>query len=232
MRVIEVDSQGNNNEGNKLSCRSNTFIRKIKNTLFTVLFGFSCSSWLYANPLESSPSNKFEPAQTKYGYIEDGAEHSISKDGVGISADLYYAIEKDRITPFGAMVEYDDNPMVSHKIFESMSMAALRDSLNGVSLSTPLSQDDNEQGTKQTGPRDDIIFDPELFADFNGDGCQDTASITRTRISIYHPCTRRTKVYTFSGVININGVYDTDGIPGKEIGVILSNLSCLASSGR
>lgn len=59
-----------------------------------------------------------------------------------------------------------------------------------------------------------------LKEDFNGDGCTDTATVSDKSINIYHPCKGTTNYYNFSDYIAINGVYDTDGESGKEIGVV------------
>ena len=63
-------------------------------------------------------------------------------------------------------------------------------------------------------------FSYTLNDDFNGDGCTDTATVSGKTISIFHPCSNNTQYYNFSGDVAVNGVYDTDGEPGKEIGVV------------
>ena len=63
-------------------------------------------------------------------------------------------------------------------------------------------------------------FSYTLKEDFNGDGCTDTATIGTNTINIFHPCKNTTSYYNFSGTLAVNGVYDTDGDAGKEIGVV------------
>jgi hypothetical protein len=76
------------------------------------------------------------------------------------------------------------------------------------------------QTEEQFSAQQTMSFNGIPTGDFNGDGCNDNVTLNSSSIVISHPCGGSNTTYNFSGSYAINGVYDTDGEAGLEIGVV------------